>query len=94
LTATGRNHTDVLLDILGYFAEHPDAQDTIEGIIEWWLMERHIIREAARVESALRELVSSGMVIRHQGRDRRERYRLNREKLPEVQDLLRKKQVE
>jgi len=29
-------------EILAYLADHPDAQDTLAGIFEWWLLERKI----------------------------------------------------
>lgn len=79
----------VALQILAYLRTHRDAQDTIEGIAEWWLLEqriRHVINE---VKKALTELVAQGMVLEHIGRDGRIHYRLNPRKKTTVTHLLR-----
>ncbi len=47
--------TQITYDILGYLAEHPGAQDTLEGIIEWWLLEQEIKRQTGKVKEALTE---------------------------------------
>jgi hypothetical protein len=75
-------------DILSYLAKHPKAQDTLEGIVEWWLLEQKIKRWQAQVQKALDELVEQGLVIRSRSEDRRERYRANNRKLAEIRRLL------
>ena len=46
--------------ILGYLRTHPQAADTMAGIVEWWLP-RHFHAEAVeRVQEALDELVAGG----------------------------------
>jgi hypothetical protein len=48
--------------ILGYLRTHPQAADTVAGIVEWWLP-RHLPAEAVeRVQAALDELVAQGWV--------------------------------
>ena len=56
---------------------HRDAQDTVEGIAEWWLLEQRIRHVITQVKQALVELVAQGMVLERAGRDGRVRYRLN-----------------
>ena len=65
-------------ELLGYLARHPEAQDTLEGISEWWLLEEKIRRRTAEIKEVLTELVGSGLVVEHLGQDARTRYRINR----------------
>jgi DNA-binding PadR family transcriptional regulator len=76
-------------EILAYLADHPDSGDTLEGIVEWWLLERKIKRQTANVREALTELVAKGWVLEYKGRDARTYYRLNRRKHEEIRALLR-----
>jgi hypothetical protein len=76
------------LEILAYLVQHPRAQDTFEGILEWWVLERYIERQRLAVEGAMEELVGSGLVLAQEGRDRRERYRLNPRRRREARALV------
>lgn len=82
----------VTREILSYLAEHPKAQDTLEGIVEWWLLEQQIKRWQAQVQKALDELVEQGLVIKKRGEDCKDRYSVNSRKLAEVRRLLSKDQ--
>ena len=45
-------------EILAYLVDHPKTQDTLEGIVEWWLLERAIKYQEAQFETtyiAIRE---------------------------------------
>lgn len=64
--------------ILDYLEENPEAQDTLEGIVEWWLLKRKIIEATTAVESALARLVSQGRLEARAGRDGRTHYRAKR----------------
>jgi len=78
-------------DILAYLSEHPDAQDTLQGIVEWWLLEQEIKSRINQVERALSELVAKGLVLESKGKEPQPRYRINRRKIKEVKILLRRK---
>lgn len=78
----------ITYDILAYLAENPDAQDTSEGIAEWWLLGQATRPNTARVEEALTELVSSGLVLARRGKGARTYYKINRRKLKEISALL------
>lgn len=78
----------VALQILSYLSTHPHAQDTVEGIAEWWLMEQRVRRMIGEVEQALAELVAKGILLERKGRDGRAHYRLNRRKRAEAAALL------
>jgi len=80
--------SQVAYKILAYLAEHPDAQDTLEGIVEWWLLEQKIKHRTAQVKEALAELVAKGWVLERKGRDSGVHYRLNRRKYGAIRALL------
>lgn len=71
-------------EILAYLAEHPDARDTLEGIVQWWLLEQEIKKWMAEVKTALADLVDEGLVIEEQGIDARIHYSLNQPLAEEV----------
>jgi hypothetical protein len=75
-------------DILTYLAENPEAQDTVEGIVEWWLLEQGIINRTNEVKDALTELVRRRLVLERKGRDARPHYRVNRQKTKEIRNYL------
>jgi hypothetical protein len=79
---------DIAQEILAYLLEHPHAQDTLEGIVQWWLLEREILRSADKVQSALAELKTLGMLLEREGRDLRIHYRINRRKSAAIRALL------
>jgi hypothetical protein len=80
--------TEIAQEVLAYLAEHPRAQDTLEGIVQWWLLEQEIQRRMAQVRAALAELVARGLVLERQGKDGRTYYRVNRRRLAQIRELL------
>lgn len=50
--------------ITDYLEVHPDAADTIEGVIQWWLPPLAAGVSVATVQRALDELVSRGRIVR------------------------------
>ena len=61
----------------------------MEGIVEWWLLDRRIRYAIADVEAALRELVGKDFLVARQCSEGRTYYRLNREKEREIRRHLR-----
>ena len=78
----------IVYDILAYMAENPDAQDTLEGIVGWWLSGQDVKSNAALVEEALTELVDRGLILARRAEDARVYYKINRRKLKEISALL------
>jgi hypothetical protein len=76
-------------EVLAYLVRHPHAQDTVEGIVEWWLLEQRIRSAVADVEAALRELVSQDFLVVRECGGGRMYYGLNRDKIREIQRHLR-----
>jgi hypothetical protein len=79
-------------DILAYVAEHPDAQDTAEGIVEWWLIGRVAKPNMALVEEALAELTALGLILARRSEDARALYKANPRKLEEISEMLRRRE--
>ena len=75
-------------EILAYLVDHPKAQDTLEGIVDWWLLERAIKFQEAQVKKALAELVDKGWVIEQTGKDSKIHYRLNQSRFEEIKKLV------
>lgn len=88
---SGTNKVQIGYQILAYLVEHPEAQDTVEGIVEWWLLERQIKFQTARVQEALFELVAKGLVIEQKGSNSQTHYRINLSKYEEIQKLFKNK---
>jgi hypothetical protein len=83
---SGRPLTD---EVLAYLLQRPQAQDTVEGIAEWWLLEQRIRHAVADVEVALSELVGNDFLVARQCGDGRTYYGLNRDKEREIRRHLR-----
>ena len=67
-------------EILNYLLKHPDANDTLEGITEWWLLNQKISYEMKRVKAAVKKLVQEGWIIEIKGTNSTVRYRLHPKK--------------
>ncbi len=80
----------IAIQVLQYLSAHPEAQDTVEGITEWWLLENSIRRATIEVQQALAQLQAEGLVLGRSGGDRRVHYRLNPRKRRAVALLLRR----
>jgi hypothetical protein len=66
--------------ILTYLARNPTAEDTVDGILEWWLMNEEIRFRMQEVEAALVELTDRGIITQTIGEDSRARYRISPKK--------------
>ena len=49
-------------EILDYLARHPDAQDTIDGILHWWVLESCIRKWTHTIGEAVAQLVERGFL--------------------------------
>lgn len=82
---------NIVRDLLTYLAAHPQAQDTLEGIAHWWLLEQEVTRRITEVQAALDGLVRDGFVLESRGLDGRTRYKIKQKKQEEIQTLLKRK---
>lgn len=56
--------SELAKEILSYLARNPEADDTLEGIVQWWLLEHRIRTRTSQVQEALAELVELGLLSR------------------------------
>lgn len=75
-------------DVLAYLVDHQNAEDTLEGIVEWWLVEQKIKQQTAAVREALRELVKKKYVLELRRVGSRACYRINQLKSNEIMTLV------
>jgi hypothetical protein len=59
-SSNGEN--DVREEILSYLRNHPNAADTLEGILNWWLPRQRYETEQQRIAQSLEYLVMQGLV--------------------------------
>ena len=82
----------VAVKILRYLAEHPNAADTSDGILEWWLLKQSISDEERVVERALDSLVEQKLLCKVEAADARKHYQLNADRIEESRALIREAQ--
>ena len=63
--------------ILRHLIDNPNAGDTLEGIVGWWLPQQQIKFETLVVAQALVELIENGLVVEQRCPDARVVYRAN-----------------
>lgn len=63
--------------ILAYLLDNPDAGDTFDGIVEWWLLHQRIRFETRTVSEAVAKLVADGLIVEQKGPGSRTIYRAN-----------------
>jgi|SRR5690348_15605311 len=64
--------------ILSYLLENPDAGDTFDGIMEWWLLSQKIKFETRIVSEAVSKLIADNLIVEHRRADSRVIYKINR----------------
>jgi hypothetical protein len=82
------NKSQIGNEILAYLVDYPKAQDTLEGIVEWWLLERKINYETSRVKDALSELIAKGLVIEQKKNDSKIHSRVIQSRFKEIKKLV------
>jgi hypothetical protein len=78
-------------EILAYLVDHPKAQDTLEGIVNWWLLERAIKFQEAQVKKALAELVARELILEKKESNSQIHYRINQSKYKQIKKLFKQK---
>jgi len=79
---------EIARDILAYLIDNPDAQDTLEGIIQWWLLEQKIKYQTKMVKEALEELVANGLILERKTENSNTSYRINKEEIERIKEIL------
>src|SRR5437016_12002468 len=82
--------TDPLLpspapEILDYLARQPDAQDTIDGILHWWVLDAYIRKWAPKIAETVAQLVDRGFLEQRSSADGQVFYRVSARHLSTLQ---------
>ena len=62
--ATAEDEAEVERSLLAYLRQHPQAADTLRGIVNWWLPQQRYESGCQRIELVLSELVARGVLRR------------------------------
>lgn len=81
---------EVLYYILAYLNDNPDAGDTMDGILEWWLLDQRIKFETRNVSNAISRLVDEGLIVEHKEADSPIIYRVNTDRTKAIRAILNK----
>ena len=74
------------LEILLHLENQPHAQDTLDGLLEWWLLRNRMVK-VSEVKGALRKLVEDDWLLVRRTMQGRVLYRLNMAKAPSLPGL-------
>jgi hypothetical protein len=80
------------LEILLYLENQPHAQDTLDGVLDWWLVRNRMVK-VSEVKAALRKLVEDDWLLVRRTVNGRVLYRLNMRKAPSLPGLRGKRTV-
>ena len=64
-------------EILDYLARCPDAQDTIDGILHWWVLDAYVREWAPKIAETVAQLVEQGFLERQRCADGNVFYRVS-----------------
>lgn len=83
------NHQWVIWDILCYFIKNPDAKDTIDGILKWWIPKVVAIeQERSKVLEALGFLVEKGIITEWETSSSQKYYGMTNNQLDGIKNIL------
>ena len=80
----------VIRELLHYLIKHPDAKDTIEGILRWWLPDSHRDWGEEEVQQAVDFLTSKAWITARNVTASQKVYGLNKDKILEIKEYLEK----
>jgi hypothetical protein len=83
-----QRHQRLKRELLTYCIEHPDAKDTVEGILRWWFPAGEVRWRADDVKTALDELTAQGWLTSRSIRQSEVIYGLNKDKTAEISKFL------
>lgn len=62
MSSDKRGIAEIACQIQRYLAAHPNAADSVEGVLLWWLKRQHYEESANEVLRALEYLVEEGVI--------------------------------
>jgi hypothetical protein len=85
---TTEDKSAIAREILAYLSDHPASEDTLEGVAQWWLMERKIRYHISLIKQALSYLVERGLVLEISRNKLNPNYKLNQNRKDDITGLL------
>jgi hypothetical protein len=82
--------SQIARELLTYLEKHPDAQDTLDGIVQSWLAGRGGKYKPATVREVVKDLVLEGTILESKTAGSDTVYRLNVAKRNRMKELLKK----
>ena len=79
--------------ILQYLLRHPQAQDTLEGIVHWWLLEERIHQRTLEISEVVKILVKKHLLIEKKLSNADVLYSLNTKKKDVIKSIIEKQSV-
>ncbi len=76
--SVGGNEAEVERSVLAYLRRHPQAADTLRGIVTWWLPQQRYESGVQHIEHVLGRMVSEGLLHRDPLPDGEVLYALNK----------------
>ena len=83
--------SQIAREILTYLGKHPDAQDSLDGILQTWLPDRGNKYNPTMVQEVVKDLVLEGTILESKIPGKQSVYRLNNAKRDRLKELLNKK---
>jgi hypothetical protein len=81
------DRSQILRELLAYLEKYPDAQDTLDGILQDWLSGRRDRYTPTLVHEVVKDLVLEGTLLEEKRPDSSAVYRLNLAKRDKMQKL-------
>lgn len=81
-STVGEGEMEIERSVLAYLHAHPQAADTLRGIVNWWLPLQRYESGSLRIEHVLSRLVAEGLLHRDELPDGEVLYALNRHAKP------------
>ena len=78
----GESEMEIERSVLAYLHSHPQAADTLRGIVNWWLPRQRYESGCLRIEHVLDRLVTEGLLHCDELPDGEVLYALNRHARP------------
>ena len=82
--------SQIAREILTYLEKHPDAQDTLDGIVQNWLFSQGSKYKPTTVREVVKDLVLEGTILESKTQGSDAVYRLNVTKRNRLKELLKK----
>lgn len=87
--STQDGSTEVARRVLRYLRANSQATDTLEGIVEWWLLQERIEEAVELVSQAITWLVTNGYLLEKRVPGAKTLYEINPVKRDEIIEFLR-----